>query len=67
MASLFLSLGRADSAKYGEQNRMTWSIKLVYLIQHLKKFRKIKYIITNIENIGKEEFKTNLYLFELYD
>jgi len=46
---------------------MTWSIKLVYLIQHLKKFRKIKYIITNIENIGKEEFKTNLYLFELYD
>jgi len=57
MASLFLSLGRADSAKYGEQNRMTWSIKLVYYILHLKKFRKIKYFITNIENIGTEFFK----------
>jgi len=57
MASLFLSLGRADSAKYGEQNRMTWSIKLVYLIQHLKKFKEINCIITNNEDIGKELIK----------
>jgi len=57
MASLFLSLGRADSAKYGEQNRMTWSIKLVYYILHLKKFREIKCTITNNEDIGKEFLK----------
>jgi len=54
MASLFLSLGRADSAKYGEQNRMTWSIKLVYLIQHLKKFEEMLCTIKNVEDMGNE-------------